>query len=395
MRVALLSRRIDQLKLLVSLLKADARTSHLRLPSDTDIANPGGISVTDIDLLVVDELSRDWLSVATLEQICRREPHLIVMLVAREEDPELLVNAVSAGVREILRWPATEVEIEHALRQCVEKIESLGAHKSGQVFGIISAKGGSGATFVATNIAHVCAAKFAQRTLLIDLDLQYGDATFELSAGRSGTNILTVAQDDALDEAFLESACLPIRENLSLLAAPLTIENSSQLSPARLDMLIGLATRIFDVIVVDLTTRVDAVTLGVLERCNRVLQVVDPTVSDLRNQQRQLQYFNSSGIPLAKISVILNKMPASTRSAREENLFADEVRQHVADRLLMEIPANAGLTALAAGVGESIVAVGPDSEISRALIELGAKLLSIAPREEKKASRLTQWLFER
>ena len=394
MRIALYSKQLDGLKRLVEQLATDKRVSHLRTVS-VDGAEAGDLSLHNVDVLILDDLIGEWITPAELENLSNSHPDALIMLIARQDSSALFVDAVGAGVRSILRWPATPAEIDHAIAQCLDRLSRHGARHDGRTFTILAAKGGSGATFTALNLAYIWATRLEKRTLIIDLDLQYGDATFGLGESKHRSNVVQVAQDETLEASYLESACVPLRRNLFLLPSPVSLEEAARLEPSRLDNLLVLASRLFDVVIIDLPSHIDRITTCCMEHSNQVLQVVAPTVVDLRNQQRQLRYLHELGVPVAKVGTLINRMPMSERRRRNVDPFATEIERHLSNRTLGRLPRDDDAAALAIGAGESVVTVAPDSPLSRALESTAHSLLGVTSGETTMPSGWRQWLSRR
>lgn len=391
MRIALYSSQLDGLKRLIEQLATDKRVSHLRTVS-VDGAEAADLSLHNVDVLILDDLIGEWITPAELEKLGSAHPDALIMLIARQDSSALFVDAVGAGVRSILRWPATPAEIDHVVAQCLDRLSRHGARHEGRTFTMLAAKGGSGATFVALNLAYVWATRLDKRTLIIDLDLQYGDATFGLGESKHRSNVVQVAQDETLEAGYLESACVPLRRNLFLLPSPVSLEEATRLEPARLENLLVLASRLFDVVIIDLPSHIDRVSTVCMEHSNQVLQVVAPTVVDLRNQQRQLRYLHELGIPVAKVAALINRMPSPERRRRNVDPFAAEIERHLSGRTLACLPRDDDAAALSIGAGESVVTVAPDSPLSRALQSTAQSLLGIANDTKVVSSRWTRWL---
>ena len=391
MRIALYSRQLDGLKRLIEQLATDKRVSHLlTVPVSSPSAEE--LVLHNVDVLILDDLIGEWIAPAELEKLSNLNPDVLIMLIARQDSSALFVDAVGAGVRSILRWPATPAEIDHAVAQCLDRLSRHGARHDGRMFTILAAKGGSGATFVVLSLAYVWATRFDKRTLIIDLDLQYGDATFGLGGSKHRSNVVQVAQDETLDPSYLESACVPLRRNLFLLPSPVSLDEAARLEPARLENLLALASRLFDVVVIDVPSRIDRLGTCCMEHSNQVIQVVAPTVVDLRNQQRQLRYLHDLGIPVAKVGTLINRMPTADRLRRNVDPFATEIARHLSARTLGTLPRDDDAAALAIGAGESVVTVAPDSPLSRALDTVASSLLGVTGVAPSARSRWSRWL---
>jgi pilus assembly protein CpaE len=176
------------------------------------------------------------------------------------------------------------------------------------------------------------------------------------------------------------------------LPSPVSLDEAARLEPARLENLLALASRLFDVVVIDVPSRIDHIATCCMEHSNQVLQVIAPTVVDLRNQQRQLRYLHDLGIPVAKVGTLINRMPSAERRRRNVDPFASEIERHLSNRTLGTLPRDDDAAALALGAGESVVTVAPDSPLSRAFETVASSLLGVTTVTQNKGSRWSRWL---
>jgi pilus assembly protein CpaE len=391
MRVLLLVSQPEDLDTLRAQLAADKRISHVASLGITTLS-PADPSVDDVDLLILGDDFEKYFDLQHLEELSRSHPRLLILLLVREQNTDFLVRAVSAGVREILRWPATAAEINHTVTQCLEKVVGLGHDRNGQIISLIAAKGGSGATFVSANLGFACASQLGQRVLLIDLDLQYGDLSFALGEKTRAAHVGVLAQDEELDREFLEASCTPLRHNLSLLPAPVSMTQGDHPAPSQMSKLLALAAHTFDLVLVDMPNRIDSLSISTMLQSNRIMQVVTPTVTDIRNQQRQSQYLHAAGVPLAKVSVVLNKMPNDIGATPFINPFVEEVTQQLSDKIIDRIPFDDETALLALGAGESVITIAQGSAISQSILSLGRQLVDVAESPRTWRERLKSWL---
>lgn len=391
MRILLLATPSPEIDALRVQLVTDKRISHVARLEFATLA-PTGPPLDDVDLLILGDEFEKYFDLQRLEQLSRGHPQLLILLLARAENADFLVRAVSAGVREILRWPATAAEVSHAVTQCLEKVVGLGHARNGQIISLISAKGGSGATFVAANLGFACSNQLAQRVLLIDLDLQYGDLSFALGEKTRAAHVGLLAQDEALDREFLEASCTPLRHNLSLLPAPVSVLQSDQPEPSQMSKLLALAAHTFDLVLVDIPSRIDALAISTMLQSNRLMQILAPTVTDIRNQQRQSEYLHAAGVPLAKASVVLNKIPNDVSANPLVNPFVEEVTQQLSDKVVGRIPRDDETASLALGAGESVITVARGSEISQSVLSLARQICHVSESPQTWRDRLKKWL---
>src|SRR5204863_9890241 len=85
---------------------------------------------------------------------------------------------------------------KEALLQAVGRLRQtreLQSRHAGQILAFISCKGGSGATFLATNLGYALG-QGNKRTIVIDLNLQFGDASLFVSGDKAAMNLGDIAR---------------------------------------------------------------------------------------------------------------------------------------------------------------------------------------------------------
>src|SRR5690606_34396146 len=83
-----------------------------------------------------------------------------------------------------------------------------------RILAFVSCKGGSGSTFLATNLAYALAALENKRVLLIDLNLQFGDASLFVSDRRPTVTIGDLAREiNRVDQGFLQGSLIDVLPN--------------------------------------------------------------------------------------------------------------------------------------------------------------------------------------
>src|SRR5581483_10640387 len=120
-----------------------------------------------------------------------------------------------------------------------------------KILTIVSPKGGTGKTVFATNLAAAFAERLGLRTLLLDLDLQFGDTAIMFGQEPTRTLYDLVIAPGELDSEKLAGYVTRCSDRLELLAAPLRPENADLVGDARLPRLFEVARERYDVVVVD------------------------------------------------------------------------------------------------------------------------------------------------
>ena len=126
-----------------------------------------------------------------------------------------------AGVREVLPSPPPPQALADAVQRLASKLQDSTTNRAqGQVMAFLPCKGGAGATFLATNLGWALARNHS--VLLIDLNLQFGDALARLLAF-AGWN---VTREYYINDGGGRSMCWP-GQPMSATARPMVWSRKS------------------------------------------------------------------------------------------------------------------------------------------------------------------------
>ncbi len=309
------------------------------------------------------------------------------LVLAPDLSAEQALQCIAAGALDALAWPCPDQRLQVAVHKLVARQADHARGTPALRLATIPGKGGSGASFVAVNLAYAMATHFHQRTLLIDLDLVFADASFAMTEAQHGLDLVTASQQEHPDAAFAFSACFQVHDKLWLLKSPGSIDAAAHISAASLGALIDLLAPQFDVLIMDLDRRLDACSVQALDRSDKVLQIVLPQIPDLRDAQLQRNHLLDLGVSDAALAWVLNRCGAFGPA---EAL----VRERMVPEPLVGLPHEAESATMSVNAGESILLLSPNCALSRALRALAGTLLQQAPaRPPHWIDRARQFLF--
>ena len=330
------------------------------------------------DLLLVETTTpEDFLA---LEVLAQAHPEVDYVLVGNELAPEFLLRAMRAGVREVLPAPTTPEAVLAALRRLLRKrapAAVVPAPAHGEVLALLACKGGSGATFVAANLAHLLTTGGRRRVALIDMNLQFGDAALFVSSETPPSNVADVARNIArLDADLLRASMAEVAPGLWVLAAPDDPAHAADVTPQHVRQIVELAREMFDFVIIDAGRALSAVTLQALDLADRVYPVLQLTLPFIRDGKRLRDVFRSLGYPSKKIHWIVN------RHQKDSQFSVDDLKKTLAIEQVITLPNHYEAVAAAVNQGVPVERVAPNSSIAKSLRELAER---IAPATEAKA----------
>ena len=147
----------------------------------------------------------------------RQHPTTGVIIVAATLEPALMLEAMRAGVTELVTAPLAAPEVHAALARMISPTAPTAG--GGQVFALLGAKGGVGTTTIAVNVATSLAMIEPGATLLIDLHLAYGDAAIFLGVEPRFSVVDALENVHRLDKSFLRGLVGQTRGGLSFLGS--------------------------------------------------------------------------------------------------------------------------------------------------------------------------------
>lgn len=258
------------------------------------------------DLLLVEAAGRGQDELDEIEYLTTHWPATAVILLCASPTPEYLISAMRAGVREVLPAPATPELLVAAVERFAARSSGGGPKAPCKTLAFISSSGGSGATFLATNFGYRLAE--SRRVLLVDLNLQLGDALTFLHDRKAAVTLADVARDIArLDAPFLAASAVRITPNYSILAAPDDPGQAAEVRPEHIEAILRLAATQYDFVLLDMARTVDPLAVAALDRATRIYVVLQESLQHLRNAGKLLSLFRSLDYPADKLELIVNR----------------------------------------------------------------------------------------
>jgi pilus assembly protein CpaE len=257
------------------------------------------------DVILVD-LPPDSATMAlrTIELLHQEMPDSALFAVGSMTQPHVIVNAMRSGAREYIERPTTTTDLLEAfvrLTAAQRKIHREGSR--GKVFTVVNAKGGSGATTIAVNLALALQSAHGNVALVDIAPLGHTALHMNLkplfNVGDAIRNL------HRLDSSLLESFMTRHGGGLQLLAgtsAPLAVEPSTAEFARLFDMLVGH----FRYVVVDASSRMDGTTRLVSNLSETVLLVAHADVASLWSAARVQQYLGETG-GRERVRLVLNR----------------------------------------------------------------------------------------
>jgi len=314
----------------------------------------------------------------------REQTAVPVIVLASGAPSTLLEEALEADVSDVLLLPQLTDNVVFAIRKASHagrKLAAQGGHgRHGKIVTVFAPKGGTGKTSIATNLAASLAKHSGKRTLLLDLDLQFGDAAIMLGLEPEKTIYDLVVAPGELDSEKLAGYITRHPCGLEILPAPLRPEDAELVTEAKLGRLLEVARDSYDVIVVDTSPFFHGPMLATLDRTDELLMLCGLDVPTLKNVRLSLQTLDLLSFPTARIRFVLNRANSKVGMSKKEVEGALDMK------VAFEIPSDRAVP-VSVNRGNPAVLGDAGSEFSGAIKRLAQGIVTPTPAAARKAKK--------
>ncbi len=325
------------------------------------------------DVVILDESGVDAKDLLSLEQACMQYPNTGFIMLHETVSQEFLISALRIGVKDVLKLPLVNEELLRAVSRIEIKLNYAAASKQGKVIVFTSGKGGSGATFLACNLAYTLAATHSDlKVALLDLNLQFGDAALFLSDRIPPNTLAEVAGNiSRLDASLLASSMVQVLPNFGVLAAPEDAERAEEVKPQHIDALIKLAKQQYDFVILDIGRTLNATSLKALDHADNIFVVLQQTLPFIRDSKRLVKILLSLGYPKAIINLLIN------RFEKGGDIDVRDIEATLEMQVYERIPNSYITVSASVNQGVPIMKISKHDPVTKSLEEIVRKLTEI------------------
>jgi pilus assembly protein CpaE len=338
------------------------------------------IVLTDVNMPLMD-------GIQLTETLASELPTSPVIIMSVQGERDYLRRAMQAGAREFLIKPFSHDELVAAIRRVYQLEQKKGtfiaksmpaqpdapaaprSSAPAEVMLVFSGKGGVGKTLIATNLAVALAEQTGARVALVDLDLQFGDigVMLNLDHSRSITELVDGASSFAAENLGEVLANGP--SGVRVLLAPISPELADLVTIDHVRALMAELRRSFDYVIVDSSTHLTEFNLEVIEMAQRVLVVTALTIPAIKDAKLTLKVLESLSVDPETIMLVVNRVDGFADFNRES------IEQSLRTPVAVQIPHDPRVIGDSITRGVPFVTGQPESEVSRSVRELVARIV--------------------
>jgi pilus assembly protein CpaE len=341
--------------------------------------NPPNLLIFLLDDITIGALSQ----LTALHSSIR--PNLIV--IAEHNDKQHMRLAMQAGARDFFTSPVDNHELHKSLNQIIFDLRR-GQSKQGTLTTVMNAKGGSGASFIACNLAHIASVLSDSSVVLMDFDLQFGNQSLNLDLKPNHTIVEALNDVTQLDFDAIDGYMALHKSGLRLLSTVLEqVVLPGEISVESLDQLLTLTLSHYDRIFIDLPRQIDSLTATLLERSEQIVIIVEQSLAHMRDAKRLTRILKSEfNIAEKNILIVVNRYNPNS------NLELKDIQATIESSALHKIPNDYDKAAQSINLGIPLYDYAPNSAITKAMISL-AESLNVTIRDEFKGKSFLKKFF--
>lgn len=317
------------------------------------------------DVILVDiPPDNPLVALHTIELLQQEVPGAAGFAIGGMAQPQVIIQAMRAGAKEFIEKPTTTTDLLEAfVRLTTTQRKVKQEQVRGKIFTVVNAKGGSGATTVAVNLALALQSAHSS-VALVDI-APLGHAALHMNLKPLFSVADAVRNLHRLDNSLLDSYMTRHNDGLQVLAGP-SVPAVADISNAELARLFDMLVAHFRYIVVDASTRVDATTRLVANLSAAVLLVAHTDVASLWSAARIQQYLGEAG-NRDRIKLVLN------RFRKIAGFSESDVEAAAGAKIIWKIPNQ--YFAISSAIDRGVPPMHQNhSEIARCFIGLAARL---------------------
>ena len=253
-----------------------------------------------------------------LAEVC--DPSSKVVVIGHYNDVWLYRELIKAGISEYVVAPVSLADIVGFISTI---FVDPAAEPIGRTLAFVGAKGGVGSSTIAHNLAWNISSLFNSEVVVADLDLAFGTANINFDQDPAQGIAEAVFSPERIDEVYLDRLLAQCAENLSMLAAPSTLDRVYDFDKESFSQIIDTVQRSAPYVVLDIPHVWNGWTKSVLTLADEIIITATPELANLRNAKNLLDTLVKARPNDAEPRLIINQAGIPKRPEISAAEFAE------------------------------------------------------------------------
>ena len=327
-----------------------------------------------VDVLVLSPEVKEPDALGLAEFVGRAAPMTAIVMVRDKSWNGLLPAAMRAGIRDVVDLTQGSEELRDAVERAIIWAENLRSLRGamaekpshrGMVISVFSSKGGTGKTFLTTNLATAISELSGEETAVVDLDVDMGDvfSYFGLEPSRQVNDLISLGEGANADQVL--EASTQVGDTLWAFGA---VPDPTMQPPAgeAVGKYLRTLRNNFSYVVVDASADYTDLALACFDLSDAICLVTGLDVVGVKHLSRALETLLTIGLPRERFRIVLN------RADSRVGLDAGDVERVMKIEVDTMIPSSR-LVPTSLNKGRPVYLEEPDSEVAASIRSLALR----------------------
>jgi pilus assembly protein CpaE len=291
-----------------------------------------------------------------------------------------LAEALKAGADEIVILPAEAAAVATAIHKAMARVSAAATTRPSDaarspLVAVLGPKGGTGKTTIATNLAADLATR-GRETLLVDLDLQFGDVGVVLGVDPEHTIYDLATAGGTMDAERLRGFTGRSRDGVNVLLAPVRPDQADAVTAEHITAILDLARTTYDVVIVDTPPAFTAGVIAAVDQADLIVMLGSFDLPGLKNMKLGMETLQMMDVPSARILPVLN------RANTKVGLLVTDVTKVLGRAPEVAVPSDRGVPQ-SVNASRPIICMQPKSSPARSFRAIGDRVAAriLTPKE--------------
>jgi pilus assembly protein CpaE len=345
-------------------------------------------------VILMDINMPDMDGITATEIISNTVPESPIIMMSVQGEQDYLRRSMLAGAREFLVKPFSADELINSIRHVheLEKVrraryapiaapgapaaapQAPGQTETGKIIAFFSPKGGVGRTTIATNLAVALHQTTDKPVVLVDGSLPFGDIAVILNMSPKAKTIADlIGSFEQADADVMESILVSHSTGIKVLLAPPTPESTELITGAHMKHVLELLRQRYAYVVVDTWPSFQEQVITMLDTSDVILTLMTLEITSLKNVRVFMEIAEKLGYGNDKVQLVANRNDSSG------GIKASDVEASLGRKIPHTIVSDGRTLVLAVNRGVPFVISHRDSQVSKDIFTLAAKLIGETP----------------
>jgi pilus assembly protein CpaE len=345
---------------------------------------------TPSDVLVVACAGYSERALFLIDAAVKQRPNRPVVVFAFSAPEGFMRRLFEMGADDVLELPQDPADVLFAFQKALVRKHagtSAAGAAAGKIISVLGPKGGTGKTLTATNLA-VGLAQAGERTIIVDLDLQFGDVGLTLGLRPEATIYDLAKAGGSLDEEKLESYLTAHELGVRVMLAPSRPDHAGSISVELIRDMYSVMRKMADYIIVDTPPGFTPEVIATIDSSASTVMVGMLDSLSLKNTKLGLETLELMGFASDETYLVLN------RANSQVGITEDDVSAILGRRPDVLIPSDREIPR-AVNEGQPILAARPHSDASDGFRKLSSLIINAGAVPSAKRSGMLRRLLPR